>query len=130
MILDSSALIAVLLKEAEERRITAAILAAPSCFISAPTLLETAIMFERRIGDQGAAELDRLVASLAIGITPFTPAQAAIARQAFRRFGKGRHSAQLNFGDCFAYALAKDRGEPLLFKGSDFSQTDIAAAPY
>ncbi len=109
---------------------TTAILAGASRLISAPTLLETAMVIEGRIGERGAAELDRLIASLALGITSFTPAQASTAREAFRRYGKRRHPAQLNFGDCMAYALAKERGEPLLFKGNDFSQTDIEAAPY
>jgi len=76
------------------------------------------------------AEVDRLVASLMLQVEPFTAEQAMLAREAFLRFGKGRHAARLNFGDCIAYALAKERGEPLLFKGDDFSKTDIEAARY
>ena len=109
---------------------SAAVLSVHSRSISAATLLETTMVFEARVGNRGAADLDQLIANLSLEVVPFTPSQAALARDAFRRFGKGRHSARLNFGDCFAYALAKERGEPLLFKGDDFSRTDIEAAAY
>ena len=130
MIVDSSALLTILLNEPEERRISVAILGALSRSISAATLLETAMAFESRAGAQAVAELDRLVIQLNLEIVSFTANQAQIAREAFRRYGKGRHAARLNFGDCIAYALAKDWGEPLLFKGDDFSKTDIEAVPY
>ena len=85
---------------------------------------------QARRGDEGARDLDLLLAKLKIEIIPFTARQADLARKAFRRYGRGRHSAQLNFGDCFAYALAKDTSTPLLCKGNDFAQTDISVAPY
>jgi len=97
---------------------------------SAATLVEAGIVAEARSGEQGARDLDAAVARMRIEVVPLTPGHATHARRAFRRFGKGRHPAQLNFGDCMAYALAKATGEPLLFKGDDFSKTDIEAAAY
>lgn len=89
------------------------------------------MVFENRASAGSAKELDSLIVELELAISSFSPEQAEIAREAFRRFGRGRgHPAQLNFGDCMAYALAKERGEPLLFKGDDFSKTDIAVAAY
>ena len=88
------------------------------------------MVFEGRTGTDTGSVLDDLVARLGLTVVPFTPEHARIARAAFRRFGKGRHAAGLNFGDCMAYALASERGEPLLFKGGDFAATDIQAAPY
>jgi len=85
---------------------------------------------QARRGDDGARDVDLLLAKLRVEIVPFTARQAEIARKAFRRYGRGRHDAKLNFGDCFAYALAKDAAAPLLFKGDDFGQTDVMAAPY
>ena len=131
MILDSSALLAILNGEPERDRMTAAIFAADSCSVSAPTLLETAMVAEGKAGDRGRDELDNLLEELDLRIEPFTAEHFVVARQAFRRYGKGqRHPAQLNFGDCIAYALSKATGEPLLFKGDDFAQTDIAVAEY
>ena len=130
MIVDSSALLAVFRKEPEARRISDAILSSGGCWISSGNLLESAMVAEGRQGDAAAAEFDDLIAELEIEVLPFTAEQAMLAREAFRRFGKGRDPARLNFGDCMAYALAKDRGEPLLFKGDDFSKTDIEPAPY
>jgi ribonuclease VapC len=83
-----------------------------------------------RDGEDGLRDLDLLIARFRIEIVPFTEAQAWLARQAFKRYGKGRHPAKLNFGDCMSYALAKETGEELLFKGPDFALTDIAAASY
>lgn len=83
-----------------------------------------------RRGSEGSRDLDLLLAKLKIEIVPFTAEQAEIARKAFRRYGRGRHSAKLNFGDCFAYALANDESAPLLFKGDDFGQTDVAVTHY
>ena len=88
------------------------------------------MLVQARYGDEGSRDLDLLLAKLRIQIAAFTPTQAEIARRAFREFGKGRHPAGLNFGDCIAYGLAKDTGEPLLFKGEDFSKTDIAVVSY
>lgn len=126
--MDSSALIAILEKEPEASRLLAAIFAHDHRFISAATVLESGIVAERRGQENGSAELDKPIDQLELKIIAFTREQAAIAREAFRRFGKGRHPAQLNFGDCFSYALARERGEPLLFKGGDFSHTDIEPA--
>ena len=83
-----------------------------------------------RAGEEGLRDLDLLTAKLQIETVPVTPRQAEIARRAFRQYGKGIHPARLNFGDCFAYALSKETGEPLLFKGEDFGKTDIEAASY
>ncbi|HEX9904523.1 MAG TPA: type II toxin-antitoxin system VapC family toxin [Propylenella sp.] len=130
MIVDSSALIAILTKEPERDRLGTALGLVRRRIISSATLLETSIVAVVRAGDRGMAEVDRLVASLMLQVEPFTAEQAMLAREAFLRFGKGRHAARLNFGDCIAYALAKERGEPLLFKSDDFSKTDIEAARY
>ena len=95
------------------------------------TLLETSIVVEARSGAAGTRDLDELVASLNLVIVPFNEDHLAFAREAFRQFGKGQgHSARLNFGDCFSYALAKATGAPLLFKGDDFAKTDIEVAAY
>lgn len=128
MILDSSALIAMLYEEAEAPAIEAVLARNPACAIAAPTLLEACLVTEGRGGAAGAARLDALLAQLAPEVVPFTAEHAALAREAWRRYGKGRHTAGLNLGDCFAYALAVSRDEPLLFKGADFSQTDVKAA--
>ncbi|MCA4918597.1 MAG: type II toxin-antitoxin system VapC family toxin [Roseomonas sp.] len=128
MILDSSALVAILFKEPEAERLAAVIRDADTAAIAAPTLLETAIVAEGRTGPGMAEKLDALMGAIRPEIVPFTAAHAAIARDAWRRYGKGRHKAGLNLGDCFAYALAKERGQALLFKGDDFAATDIAPA--
>ncbi|MCU0945718.1 MAG: type II toxin-antitoxin system VapC family toxin [Rubritepida sp.] len=128
MILDSSALIAMLYEEPEAPAIEAVLARDPACAIAAPTLLEACLVTEGRGGAPGAARLDALLARLAPEIVPFTAEHAALAREGWRRYGKGRHAAGLNLGDCFAYALAKARNQPLLFKGDDSSQTDVKAA--
>ena len=107
-----------------------AILAARERLMSSGNLLEAALVAEGRYGDAARSEFDLLVSDLKLEIVSFAPEHVTLAREAFRRYGKGRHPAGLNFGDCMAYALAKERGEPLLFKGEDFSQTDIQAAAY
>ena len=94
--------------------------------ISAATLLETAMVLEGRLGPDAVADLDLFVLRAGIEIVPFDGDQYTVARSAFRRFGKGRHAAGLNFGDCIAYALSRITGEPLLFKGTDFASTDVA----
>jgi ribonuclease VapC len=93
-------------------------------------LVEVGIVMQARRGDDGARDLDLLLAKLRIEILPFTARQAEIARKAFRRYGRGRHDAKLNFGDCLAYAVAKDESAPLLFKGDDFGRTDVVVASY
>lgn len=130
MVIDTSALVALLSMEPEAARIASALESDATRLISAATLVETGIVIESRYGLAGARELDLLAAKAAFIIEPVTGEQADVAREAWRRYGKGRHSAGLNYGDCFSYALAKVKGEPLLFKGNDFPQTDIAVAPY
>jgi ribonuclease VapC len=130
MIIDTSALIAMLEQEPEAGRIARALAATPERSLSAANLLEAGIVMQARRGDEGARDLDLLLAKLNAEIVPFTARQAEIARKAFRRYGRGQHDAELNFGDCFAYALAKDESAPLLFKGDDFSKTDVAIAAY
>ena len=131
MIIDSSVLIAILKNEpdcvAYENTMTES--RAP-LVMSAATYLEAGIVADKFRDESLKVDLlDRLIATLQIAVTPVTETQARFARLAYRRYGKGSgHAAQLNFGDCFAYALAKDRDEPLLFKGNDFSQTDLMPA--
>jgi ribonuclease VapC len=129
MIVDSSALIAIIADEPEAGAFMQALARAPLKKMSAGTYLECAIVLDGKRDPVLSARLDDLLSGAAITIEPVTEDQARIARQAYRDFGKGSgHRAQLNFGDCFAYALAKDRAEPLLFKGTDFGLTDIRAA--
>lgn len=130
MIIDTSALVGILDQEAEAERFARAIIAAPERMLSAANLVETGIVVQVRRGDEATRDLDLLLAKLKIDIIPVSARQAELARKAFRRFGRGRHPARLNFGDCFAYALAKDCSAPLLFKGNDFARTDIAVALY
>jgi ribonuclease VapC len=126
---DTSALLALLLAEDDARPIEAVFLSGGEFLISTATFLEANVVFVRRGMPEIAAELDRLIERLDIRLAPFTPAQARIACDAYRRFGRGAgHPAALNFGDCFAYALAKEEGAPLLFKGDDFARTDVVAA--
>lgn len=128
MIVDSSAVLAILFGEADARRHASAIMAAYPCRMSVANVLEASIALERRGGATAAHELDALLERAEIELVPVTVEHLEAARRAWRRFGKGNHPAALNFGDCFAYALAWTTGEPLLFKGGDFSQTDIEAA--
>jgi ribonuclease VapC len=128
MILDSSPLIAILAEEPDAELYIQAISHAPRCRISAGNFIELAIVIESQFGVEVAQQCDALFRRIGIVIEPVTVEQAHLARQAFHDFGKGRYGAGLNFGDCFAYALAKLTGEPLLFKGNDFKQTDIVPA--
>ena len=128
MVIDSSALVAVLQDEPERAALVAKIAADPVRLLSAANYLEAAIVIDDRLGAAGARDLKLLLVEAAIRIMPVTVEHAELARTAYRRFGRGNHPARLNFGDCFAYALARETGEPLLFKGGDFGQTDIAAA--
>ena len=130
MIIDTSALVAVLDQEPEAERIVRTLASAPERVLSAANLVEVGIVMQARRGDDGARDLDLLLAKLRVDITEVTGSQAEIARKAFRRFGRGRHAANLNFGDCFAYALAKETSAPLLFKGNDFGRTDVMVAQY
>ena len=129
MVIDSSAIVAVLLNEKNAAQIAQAIEAASQRLLSAANLLEASIVIESRKGEAGGRELDLLLYRTAIEIVAVDQDQVETARIAWRRFGRGRHPTGLNYGDCFAYALAKSRGLPLLFQGDDFSQTDIDAVP-
>jgi ribonuclease VapC len=128
MVIDTSVLIALLTAEPESARLAASIEADATRLISAATVVEAGMVIESRYGPVGGRELDLLMAKASLSIEAVTPEQADMAREAWRRFGKGQHAAGLNFGDCFSYALAKATGEPLLFKGDDFVHTDITAA--
>ncbi len=128
MILDTSAIAAVLFAEEEEDRFLDAMVGAPKLRISAATLVEATMVIEGRGGPEMADVIDALLLRVGAEVCPVTAETARIARDGWRRFGKGRHRARLNLGDCFAYALAQERGEPLLFKGDDFAQTDVKAA--
>ena len=130
MIIDTSVLVAILDQEPEAERIVRTLASAPERSLSAANLVETGIVMQARRGDEGARDLDLLLAKWRVDIAAVTASQADIARKAFRRYGRGRHPANLNFGDCFAYALAKDKSAPLLFKGNDFRQTDVVVASY
>ena len=128
MIVDSSALLAILRKEPEAARFTRAILRDSVRLISAANFLEAGIVIDSQAGLSAGRRLDAFVERAAIAIEPVTEEQVRIARQAYVDFGRGNHRAKLNFGDCFAYALAKAKGEPLLFKGTDFQHTDVQLA--
>jgi ribonuclease VapC len=129
MVIDSSAIIAVLLNEANAAQIAEAIDSGSQRLLSAASLLEASIVIESRKGEAAGRELDLLIYRAAIEVVAVDQDQAEIARIAWRRYGKGRHPAGLNYGDCFSYALARSRGLPLLFQGEDFSRTDIDAIP-
>jgi ribonuclease VapC len=128
MILDTSPLIAILAKEPDYDLYVQAISRAPRCRISAGNFIELSLVIESQFDAEVARQCDALFRRAGIVIEPVTVEQAHLARQAFLDFGKGRHPAGLNFGDCFAYALAKNTGEPLLFKGEDFKKTDVVSA--
>jgi ribonuclease VapC len=128
MILDTSALVAILFREPEAELFTRLIHSTSNNRISAGTCLELAVVLERQAGLEADRQREMFFRRAGITVEAFTEDQLLIARQAFHDFGKGRHAAGLNFGDCFAYALARYMGEPLLFKGDDFRKTDIVAA--
>ena len=127
IVLDPSALVAILRGEPDADDFLARIVATDRCLLSSVSLLETSMVLAGRSASPDAwTGLDQLIEAAGIEIVPFSADQAALAREAFIRFGKGRHPAGLNFGDCASYALAKAHNLPLLFKGNDFPQTDIA----
>ena len=128
MIIDSSALLAILYREPDSPEFEQAIATTPKCRMSVANALEASIVVEGRGGVAAGDELDAFLEIAGIDLTPVTAEQLVAARRAWRRFGKGNHPAALNFGDCFAYALAETTSEPLLFKGNDFARTDIASA--
>lgn len=125
MVIDSSVLIAILCDEPERHDFNRKIEAASSRLMSAASVLETTIVLGKRYGKAAYQELDFFLLKAAIEVRPFDSEQLAIARQAYQQYGKGQHPAGLNYGDCFSYALAKQTREPLLFKGNDFTQTDL-----
>lgn len=128
MTLDSSALIAILFAEPGYLRLVDRILEADHVRVGAPTLVETSLVFAGRKGARSAESVEGLVRELAATVVPFGEAEWRVAADAFRRFGRGRHAASLNYGDCLAYATAQAGRDTLLFVGDDFSKTDITPA--
>jgi ribonuclease VapC len=129
MIVDSSALIAILFNEQDAKKFFDAIAASPICLVGAPTVFETSLVLFSKEGPEAIFDLDELMDRLNIKIVDFTYAHVRAARSALMKFGKGQgHPAQLNFGDCMSYAMAKIENMPLLFKGDDFRKTDIECA--
>ena len=128
MIVDTSALMAIILGEPDAERVLARMTDVGELAVSAASRVEAAIVAEAKGGPEAAEDLQALLADLECPVLPFDEEQAVVAAQAWHRFGKGRHPAGLNLGDCYAYAAAKVSGRPLLFKGQDFAQTDVAAA--
>jgi ribonuclease VapC len=129
MVIDTSAILAILLGEPEALDFAREISDDPKRLVAAFTVLECAVVIEARKGPYGARELDLLLHEVGIETVAMDNEQIALAREAYRRFGKGRDRAQLNLGDCCTYALSKQSGEPLLFKGEDFTHTDIRSVP-
>jgi ribonuclease VapC len=125
MVIDTSAIVAIALNEPDAAELEVRIADDPLRLISAATVLEATVVLETRLGDAGGREFDLWLLKIGAEILPVDVEQADAARRAWRRFGKGRHAAALNYGDCFSYALALTRGEPLLFKGEDFAKTDV-----
>lgn len=128
MVIDTSVIVAIAFNEPEARSFRERIADDSIRLISAASVLEAALVIETRMGEAGGAELDLWLHKADVEVVAVTAEHADQARRAWRRYGKGRHPASLNFGDCFSYALAALAGEPLLFKGNDFSQTDIQVA--
>ena len=126
MVVDSSAFVAVLIGEPEQAAIAQVLASAAELWVCSFSVLETAIVIGSKKGPQGLMAWDALLQRLAVQVVPLTAAHTTLARDAWLRFGKGRHPAGLNIGDCCSYAVARDAGLPLLFKGDDFSKTDLA----
>jgi ribonuclease VapC len=127
MVIDTSAVAAILFDEPDAAALEGKVADDPVRLMSAATLLEAAIVIEARLGDAGGREFDLWLHRSEVEILAVDAEQADLARRAWRRFGRGRHPAGLNYGDCFSYALAAARDEPLLFKGEDFTKTDVKA---
>ncbi|MDA0369211.1 MAG: type II toxin-antitoxin system VapC family toxin [Proteobacteria bacterium] len=130
MVLDTSALIAIMFREPEAERLKIAVADAAARLIGTPTMVEAAIVLRRLLPDDGQDALDAFFTGYNVTLVPFAARHISAARTAIDRFGKGRHPAALNFGDCMSYAVALIENEPLLFKGNDFAHTDILAAAY
>ena len=125
MVLDTSAVLAILQNEPQRRQFNEAIEAADTRSLSTASFVECSMILESRYGADGVRDLDLFIANAQVSLVPVDEEQADLARRAFRKYGKGRNPAGLNFGDCFSYALSQALETPLLFKGSDFSQTDV-----
>jgi ribonuclease VapC len=130
MVLDTSALVALLLGEPSAPRLAAAVQTSPARYVSVASVLETALVMQARVGEQGDLEVDALLRDLQLDVVPVDADQVRLARDAAARFGKDRRPAGLNYGDFFSYGLATSLGEPLLCTGDDVAQTDVALAPY
>jgi ribonuclease VapC len=129
VIIDSSALIAILRREPDWRRFAAALNSADTARLSAATYVEISVVVQRLKDPALDDEIDELIQYFDINVEPLTAEQAKIARRAYRDYGRGSgHPANLNFGDCFSYALAREKREPMLWKGDDFGHTDIRPA--
>lgn len=128
MVVDTSALCAVLLQEPDREQLLRVMMKAETRYVSAGTSLECTIVLVRRYGAEGDARARGFFERVRFEVVPFDESQAELAKRGFQIYGKGRHPAGLNLGDCFAYALAKSMGEPLLFKGNDFRLTDVIPA--
>jgi ribonuclease VapC len=128
MVVDTSALLAIFLAEPERKQFLDVITQGDTRCISAANVLETGIVLEARRGEAAGREFDLFLNHAKLEVVPVDSDQIEIARVAWRKYGRGRHAAGLNFGDCFAYALAKVMGEPILFKGDDFTHTDLSPA--
>jgi ribonuclease VapC len=129
MVLDTSAVLAILQDEPERRKFNEAIEAAETRSLSTASFVECSMIVESRYGADGVRDLDLFIAKAQVSLAPVDEEQADLARRAFRKYGQGRHPAGLNFGDCLSYALSQALQEPLLFKGNDFSQTDVDCHP-
>jgi ribonuclease VapC len=129
MVIDTSVAVAILFDELESAAFARAIEADSTRLMPASAVFEASLVVERAIGLAGASALDAFLHEMRMAIVPFTEAELAHARLAFRTFGKGRHPASLNFGDCMVYAVSRTTGEALLFKGADFGRTDVLAHP-
>jgi len=129
MVLDTSAILAILQNEPERRKFNEAIEAAETRSLSTASFVECSMIVESRYGADGVRDLDLFIAKAQVSLVPVDEEQANLARRAFQKFGKGRHPAGLNFGECFSYASSRSLDVPLLFKGNDFNQTDVECHP-
>ena len=130
MVIDTSAVLAILQNEPERRAINEAVEAADARAMSVATFVESSMVVESRYGPDGVRDFDLYMAKAQVALVPVDAEQGRLARDAFRKYGKGRHRAGLNFGDCFSYALARSLAEPLLFKGDNFAHPDVAVVHY
>ena len=130
MVIDTSAIVAILLNEASASRLVAAVESDRTRLVSAAAVVETSLVLLGRYGEVGDSQLDRLLRAIGADVVPVGEDQVVLARDAALRFGRGRHPAALNFGDLFSYALAAARDQPLLFVGDDFAKTDVAVAAW